>query len=210
MSMMLAGALKRTKRTMQNLERQFLNPLICKSMWRYLQFNPTKYGQDWKFVVNCSMGIMAKEMENQQLIQMLGFCPPESPAHAIVLKALFYNTASSEKRELKEAIDQLTAPPSPEQQQQQQAMQQLQMRQLIAEVQKLEAEVQNLTAQAGLNQAKTVHEMVNANLEDDRVEIEAANAATGAAKVHVAREGNEVKKEVAKSKPKPTSKGSNK
>lgn len=201
MSMMLAGALKRTKRTMQNIERQFLNPLIRKAMWRYLQFDPERYGTDYVFTVRSSMGIIAKEVENQQLIQMLGFTPPESPAHLIILKALFDNTASSEKKSLKAAIDSLMQPPSPEQQQMQQQMQLLQMQAAKAELEKVIAEAKKVAADAELSKAKTFHELVKADLEDDLVEIQAANAAIGAqkahvaaAQVHVAREKNQIDK----------------
>ena len=221
MSMMLAGALKRTKRTMQNIERQFLNPLIRKATWRYMQFDPERYGQDFTFVVKSSMGIIAKEVENQQLIQMLGFTPPESPAHGIILKALFDNTASSEKKQLKQAIDAMLQPPSPEQQQMQQMMQQLQIRAAQAETAEKEAKAKLAEAQAELAQAKTYHEYVNADLEDDHVEIAAAQTAIGAQKAHVAtaqvavanrkvdadiqksRESNDSRERTAKSKVKP-------
>lgn len=202
MSMMLAGALKRTKRTMQNIERQFLNPLIRKATWRYLQFDPERYGQDYVFTVRSSMGIMAKEVENQQLIQMLGFTPPESPAHLIILKALFENTASSEKKSLKAAIDSLMQPPTPEQQQQAQQMAQLQSQAAVAEIKKLIAEAEKVLAEVQLTKAKAFHTMVQADLEDDKVEILAANAAVGAqkakvseAQIHVAREGNQIARE---------------
>jgi hypothetical protein len=183
MSMMLAGALKRTKRTMQNLERQFLNPLIQKCVWRYIQFDPERYPKDYKFVVRSAMGIMAKEVENQQLVQMLGFVPPESPAHGIILKALFDNTASADKRELKAAIEALLAPPSPEQQQMQQQMQQLQMQTAAAQAAQLMAEVQKTQAEAELARAKTQLTLIQASLEDDKVEIQAAATAVGAEKV---------------------------
>jgi hypothetical protein len=202
MSMMLAGALKRTKRTMQNIERQFLNPLIRKATWRYLQFDPQRYGQDYVFTVRSSMGIIAKEVENQQLIQMLGFTPPESPAHLIILKALFENTASSEKKQLKAAIDSLMKPPTPEEQQQQKMMGDLQIKAAVAEMQELIAKAQKTLAEVELTKAKTFKTMIEADLEDDKVEILAANAATGAhkakvseAQVHVAREGNQIARE---------------
>lgn len=230
MSMMLAGALKRTKRTMQNIERQFLNPLIRKATWRYLQFDPQRYGTDYVFTVRSSMGIIAKEVENQQLIQMLGFTPPESPAHLIILKALFENTASSEKRALKASIDALMQPPSPEEQQLQKQLTDLEMKATMAEMQKIIAEAQKVLAEAELAKAKTFHTYVQADLEDDKIEIEAAKASTGAAKVHVdtdknriaresnqiaregqvidlqkSREGNESKEKQAANKPKPKS-----
>jgi hypothetical protein len=186
MSMMLAGVLKRTKRTLQNIERQFLNPLVRKSLWRYMQFDPDRYQRDYKFVVHSTMGIMAKEVENQQLIQMLGFTPPESPAHNIILKALFDNTASSEKAALKQAIAELTAPPSPQQVQMQQMMQQLQIRTAQAEAEKFEAQAALAQAQAQLAKAQSIHEIVEAQLAPEEMEIQAANAASAAHKAKIA------------------------
>lgn len=195
MSMMLAGALKRTKRTMQNIERQFLNPLIRKATWRYLQFDPERYGQDYTFVVKSTMGIMAKEVENQQLVQMLGFTPPESPAHMIILKALFDNTASSEKKALKASIDAMMQPPTPEQQALQQMQQELAIRAARAEVAEKEAKAQLAQAQAELAKAKTVHEYIEADLEDDRVDIEAAQTAIAAQDTKIAAQQIQVARE---------------
>lgn len=186
MSMMLAGMLKRTKRTMQNIERQFLNPLIRKASWRYMQFDPQRYGQDFKFVVASTMGIMAKEMENQQLIQMLGFVPPESPAHMIIVKALFDNTPSADKAQLREAIDQLMKPPDPQQQQMQQQMQQIQAQTLQAELTLTQAQGALAQAKAMLAQAQTQHEKVDTALEPEMMQIQAVNAAAGAHKAKIA------------------------
>ena len=100
MSQLQAGFIKRSKRTMQNLERQFLDPLIKKALWRMMQFDPGRYPADFEFTTNATMGIMAKEVENAQLINMLGFVPPDSPAHPILIQAIFDNSASANKKEL--------------------------------------------------------------------------------------------------------------
>lgn len=192
MSMLQTGMLKRTKRTMQNIERQFLSPLVRRSLWRYMQFDAERYPKDMKFVVKASMGIMAKEVENAQLTQLLGYTPPESPAHSIIIKAIFDNTASAEKAELKKAIEAMSQPPSPEQQQMQQMMQQLALAKLQAEVQEMQAKAAAAQAQARLAMAKAKREMVLADLEDDKVDIAAANAAIGAQKARMAEEQNEI------------------
>jgi len=198
MSMMQTGFLKRSKRTMQNIERQFLQPLVRRSLWRYMQFDPERYPVDMKFLVRASMGIMAKEVEMSQLNQMLGYTPPESPAHAIILKAIFENTASSEKAELKAAMDAMSAPPSPEEQKMQQMMQQLQLAMQQATVQKEQAEAMKAQAEAILAQAKAKREMVLADLEDDKVEIAAANVAVQAEHARIDREYIDVDREKAK------------
>jgi hypothetical protein len=213
MSMLQASFLKRSKRTMQNIERQYMQPLLRGMLWRYMQFDPGRYPMDVKFIIRASMGIMAKEVENAQLVSMLGFTPPESPAHGIILKALFDNTASAEKKELKEAVEAMLAPPSPEQQQEQQQMKQLQQQMLMAELRKVtaeatkaEAEAQKAQADAQLSMARAKHELVKAEFVDDNVEIQAGHLAIGAEQARiarenlaVAREGNQIKAK-AKSK----------
>ena len=202
MSQMQAGFIKRSKRTMQNVERQFLDPLIRKSLWRYIQFNPSKYRGDMKFVVNATMGIMAKEVENAQLINMLGFVPPDSPAHPVLIQAIFENSASANKKELAEAIKAMTAPPSPEQQQMSQMMQELSMKVAMANAQKEQAIAEKEAALAKkaladteLSLAKARHTDIQADLEDDMIEIQAANAVTAAEKTRVARATTEVQRE---------------
>lgn len=192
MSMMNSGFIKRSKRTMQNVERQFLAPLVRKALWRYMQFDPQRYPYDMKFLVNSTMGIMAKEVENAQLINMLGFVPQESPAHSIIVKAIFDNTASANKKELNEAITEMMRPPSEEQQQKQQQIEELQLRLELAKVSKEEAQARKFAAEAELALARAEHERVEADLEDDLVEIQAANASTAAEKARVQRLQTEV------------------
>jgi len=186
MSMMQAGFVKRSKRTMQNLERQFMNPLIRKALWRYMQFDPQRYPKDAKFLVHSSMGIMAKEVEGQQLTQMLGFVPPESPAHSILLKAIFDNTNSSEKGDIKKAVDAMLKPPSEEEQAMQQEQQKMQMEAQKQELRSLTLKNDKLESEIALNRAKTEEVIVDTELADDLVDIQAANAATAAQKARVA------------------------
>ena len=187
MSMLQSGFIKRSKRTMQNIERQFLNPLIQKCLWRYMQFDPERYQEDTRFVVHSAMGIMAKEVENSQLVQMLGFTQPGEPARQLIIKALFSNSVSSEKQELMQAVQQMMAPPSEEEQRLNAMMQEIQVQMAQQNLRKLTMEADKIAAEAVLAQAKAMHETVKADLADDMVEIQAANAATGAAKIHIDR-----------------------
>lgn len=200
MSMLNAGFLKRSKRTMQNIERQFLSPLIRRSLWRYMQFDPDRYPKDMTFRVKTAMGMMAKEVELQTLTGVLGYVPPESPAHKIILAAVMSNTASSEKDELKKAIDAMLQPPSPQEVQQQQEMQKAQADLLKAQLATEQAKAQEAQANAQLAMAKAKREMVLADLEDDKVDIAAANAAIQAEAVRVSRHQVEKKAEVDREK----------
>lgn len=181
MSQMNAAFLKRSKRTMRRIET-WLDKLITKSLWRYMQFDGKRYPADMKFVVNNTMGLMAREVENQQLVQMLGFVPPESPAHTLIIQALFQNTNSADKAVLKAAIEEMVKPPSEEEQQMQQMAQQLALEKEKEEVRKLKAGNDKLEAETQLALAKTKLTLTQEDLEDDKVDIAAANSAIGAEK----------------------------
>tara|TARA_R110000765_G_scaffold121534_1_gene217818 strand:- start:4879 stop:6813 length:1935 start_codon:yes stop_codon:yes gene_type:complete len=185
MSQMQAGFLKRSKRTMRNIETSFLQPFLRKSLWRYVQFAPTRYQQDYTFVPKATLGIMAKEVETQQLVQMLGFVPADSPAHPVLIQAIFSNTTSSEKAELQAAVEAMTQGPSEQEQQMQQMQQQMQMQAAQLELAAKQLENAKLEADIALVMAKTKHELVNTELEDEKIEIAAANTAIGAEKARV-------------------------
>lgn len=174
MSMIQGGFIKRSKRTMQNVERQFLDKIVQKSLWRYMQFDSERYPKDFEFQVNATMGIMAREFEQSTLIQMLNVIPPESPLHPVLIKGIVENSAAANKGEIMAAIQQMIKP-DPEKQKMQQMMQQLQIQQLQAETAKTQAEAEKAQAEAQRAMAQAQYEMVKADLEDDKVEILAAN-----------------------------------
>jgi len=191
MSQMNAAFLKRSKRTMRRVEK-YLGALVTKSLWRYMQFDSQRYTQDAVFKVNSTMGIMAREVENQQLVQMLGFVTDNPPIQNLIIQALFQNTASADKDTLRKAIEQMNQPPTEEEQQQAAIQKQLEQRMLKAQVEEQEAKVAKLQAEAKLAEAKAFGEMINAELEDDRLEIAAANAATGAEKARQTARQNDI------------------
>lgn len=155
---LMGGAfIKRARRTMQNIERNFLRPLVQKSMWRYVQFSP-QFPQDVSFTVSGTLGVMAREVEQQQLTQLLALVPNDSKPFFAMLRAIFDNSSVAQKGPVIGALDQmLNPPPNPEAQQKAQMMEQLQMRGMVAEVEekeanaaKAKAEAQKATAQAQL------------------------------------------------------------
>jgi hypothetical protein len=193
LSTLQSGFIKRSKRTMHNIERTFLTPLIRKSLWRYMQFDERRYPTDMKFRVDSAMGIMAKEAENALLTNMLGYVKEDSPAHPLIIAAIFENSASGHKAELAEAVRQMTRPPSPEQQKLAREMQQVRasLAKSEAQLKRLEVrekaeQVKKVIAETRLAQAKARRELVLASLEDDKVDIAAANAATAERKTRVA------------------------
>jgi hypothetical protein len=192
MSMMGGSFIKRSKRAMGNVERTFLTPFIRKSLWRYMQFDPQRFKKDVKFLPKATMGIMAKEVENAQLINMLGFLEPKSPEYNIVVKAIFDNSASANKAELNAAMEQMLAPPSPEEQKAQQEAQALQKEMVQLEVEQSKKDIEKTNAEIEKLQSETFKNKVMADLEDDKVDIQAANAVTGAEKARMGQAQNKV------------------
>lgn len=110
MSMMMGASIKRQKRTLANFQDQFLIPFIKKSAWRFMQFDPERYPvMDFKFVPASTMGIMAREYEMQQQIQMLSLLPPESKAFSIVLQQAYSLSSMPNREDIVAAIQELAA-----------------------------------------------------------------------------------------------------
>ena len=148
MSMMQSAAIKRQKRTLMNFQNTFLIPLINKCMWRKIQFDIDRYPvSDYKFIPYSTMGIMAKELEMTQMVQMLQTIPPDSAAYNVILLALFQNSSIHNRDQIVNALMQ-GEEPNPEEQQMQQEHMQLEMQQLQANVQKTVAEAKEEEAKA--------------------------------------------------------------
>jgi len=148
MSMMQSAAIKRQKRTLMNFQNTFLIPMINKAMYRKIQFDVDRYPvTDYKFVPYSTMGIMAKELEMQQMVQMLQAIPKDSPAFNVILLATFQNSSMHNRDQIVNALMQGDEP-NPEEQQMQEAHMQLEMQQLEANIAKTQAEAQEEQAKA--------------------------------------------------------------
>jgi hypothetical protein len=190
-SMIQSSALKRMKRTMWNLERQFLNPLIRKSSWRLMQFNSQRYPQDLEFVVRGSMGIVSREFEQSNLTALLSVVPPESPSYNIILKGVIELSGSPKRDELLKQIDQANQPDPKMQQMQEQEMQNsLEGARVGIDLDKAKTEVEK--AEVELIREKARHERIVADLEDEKIELQAANAVIGREKAKAAHESNRI------------------
>ena len=167
MSMMQSAFIKRSKRTMQNVSRQFLDRVIKRTAYRYMQFDPDRFPPfDPTFKVAAAMGIAAREFESAQLTQMMQIIPPDNPAFSVILDGLVENTSLSNKQQLKEAIE-ASRKPDPAQQQQQQ----MQMEAMQTELEKLKAEIKEINS-------KAVKNLADAQASGERNIIEAAKIAS--------------------------------
>ena len=142
MSMQQSAAIKRQKRTLMNFQNTFLVPLIQKSMWRKIQFDVERYPvNDYKFIPYSTMGIMAKELEMQQMVQMLQSIPKDSPAFDVILLALFQNSSIHNRDQIVQALMQGNQPDE-KQEELENIGNELQIQQLQANIQKTLAEAE--------------------------------------------------------------------
>tara|TARA_R110000822_G_scaffold14339_2_gene50627 strand:- start:221 stop:2185 length:1965 start_codon:yes stop_codon:yes gene_type:complete len=148
MSMMQAASIKRQKRTIMNFQENFLIPMIKKSAWRYIQFAPERYpAGDYQFIAYSSMGIMAKELEMTQMIQLLSMTQQGTPAFNIMLLGIFENSSMNNREELKQAIMQMSQP-DPKEAQLKEMVQQLELMKLQMEIEEMKAGATKDMAQA--------------------------------------------------------------
>jgi hypothetical protein len=159
MSMAQSASIKRQKRTLMNFQNTFLIPMINKSMWRKIQFDVERYPvSDYKFVPYSTMGIMAKELEMTQMVQMLQAIPKDSPAFNVILLSMIGNSSMHDRDKITASLSQGNQP-NPEQQQMQQMAMQLQMQQAQADIQKTLAEAEEEKAKAIKWQAEAAEKM---------------------------------------------------
>ena len=181
-SMSLGAIIKRHKRTLINFQESFIIPFIEKAAWRYMQFDPESYPvKDYKFSTSSSLGIIAREYEVTQLVQLLQTMPADSPLYPILIQSIIDNMSLSNREELKEALKQAQAP-SPEAQQMQQAVQESQMAfqkaqtdaltgqaaESMARAQKYAAEIQMMPEELQLSKLESITKNLPAGNKDDK------------------------------------------
>ena len=148
MSMMQSASIKRQKRTLMNFQNTFLIPMINKAMWRKIQFDVDRYPvTDYKFIPYSTMGIMAKELEMQQMVSMLQAIPKDSPAFNVILLAMLQNSSIHNRDAIVFGLQQ-GQQSDPQLEQMQQAALEIQMQQAQANVQKTMAEAEEEKAKA--------------------------------------------------------------
>ena len=168
-SMSLGAIIKRHKRTLINFQDNFLIPMVEKTAWRYMQYSPEEYPvNDYRFVASSSLGVVAREYEVTQLVQLLQTLGQDSPMYPMLVEAVIENMSISNRDELKARLQQMNQPNPAAQQAQQQALQ-LQQAQAQAQMQVLSAQAQKYSAEA----QKT---MVEAQLEPQVVQAKMAAA----------------------------------
>ena len=170
-SMSLGAIIKRHKRTLINFQQSFLIPFVKKAAYRYMQFDPENYPvSDYKFNASSTLGIIAREYEVTQLVQLLQTMGKESPLYNTLIQSVVDNMNLSNREELVAALQQASQP-NPQAQQMQQQVQQLQM-------QFQQSQTQALSAQAQESQARAAKLAAEAQAVPQELEIDKINAVT--------------------------------
>ena len=123
-----------------------------------------------KFVPTATLGIIAREYEQQQFIGLLQTLGPNTPVLPLILKGILNNSSLTNRYELMAALDQMSQP-DPQAQQMQQMQQQLTM-------QAAQAQVAVSTSQAEQNRAEATKLMTEAQLMPQEVQAKVIAATT--------------------------------
>ena len=169
--MSLGAIIKRHKRTLINFQQSFLLPFVSKAAHRYMQFDPENYPVAYyKFNATSTLGIIAREYEVTQLVQLLQTMQQDSPLYPVMIQSIIDNMNLSNLEELIATMQQAQQP-NQEAQQMQQAVQQAQM-----EFQ--QSKTAALMAQAQESQSRATKYAVEAKLAHEELKIDKINAIT--------------------------------
>ena len=171
MSMAVASIIKKYKRTLVNFQEDFLIPFIQKAAFRYMQFDPERYPSvDMNFIPTATLGIIAREYEQQQFIGLLQTLGPNTPVLPIILKGILTNSSLSNRYELIQMLDKMSQP-DPQAQEMQQVQQQLAL-------QAAQAQIAVQTTQAEQNRAEATKLSVEAQLMPQEVQAKMSASLT--------------------------------
>ena len=176
-SMSLGAVIKRHKRTLINFQQSFLIPFVKKAAHRYMQFDPENYPvADYKFNASSTLGIIAREYEVTQLVQLLQTMGQDSPLYMTLVQSVIDNMNLSNREELIAALTQ-AAQPNPEAQQMQMVAQQAQMQFQQSQTNALNAQAEESAARAQKLAAEA--QAVPVELEIDRISAVTRNLKEG-------------------------------
>lgn len=171
LAMAVSGIIKKNKRALVNFQEDFLIPFVQKAAWRYMQFAPDRYPvQDFEFIPSGTLGMVAREFEQAQMMAMMSTLGPNSPIVPLLLQGIVEYSSLPNRESLLQQLQQLTQP-NPEQQQAQQQATQLQLADAQATVQEKQARAQKAAAEAQ-------KASVEAQLMPEEVRAKIVNAAT--------------------------------
>ena len=148
LSITFSSILKKNKRTLVNFQDQFLIPFIEKAAWRFMQFDPENFPvQDWKFIPSSTLGMLAREVEQMQFINLMKTLGPDSPLVPILMRGVIETSSLANRKQLITMLEQQMQP-NPEQQKMQEMQQQLQFGLVQSQINDFNSQAQKQTAEA--------------------------------------------------------------
>lgn len=172
-SMLMGAFVKRSKRAIRNVDRNLLTPVIQKAMWRYMQFDPLRYPQDYKFQVKATLGIIAREVEAAQMSQLIGMLPEEAQKVKLTIsQGVIEHSTFANKAQVLKAINEFMQPPPPEVQEQQQMLADMNLQAAIAQAKQVVLENQKTVAEIRKILAEAQSAMRKGDMEDDKLILE--------------------------------------
>jgi hypothetical protein len=122
LSMALSGLMKKNKRALINFQEDFLIPFITKAAWRFMQFDPERYPvKDFVFLPVSTMGMVAREYEQQQMIGLMQTLGPTSPITPVLLQGIIQSSSISNREEIIATLQKMSQPDPAQAQLQQQS-----------------------------------------------------------------------------------------
>ena len=169
MSITLSSIIKKNKRTLVNFQDSFLIPFVEKAAYRFMQFDADHFPvKDYSFVASSSLGMLAREVEQLQMINLMKTLGPDSPILPILMQGVISNSSLPNKNALIAQVMQAMQP-NPEAQQMQQMEMQLQAALITAQT-------NDLNTKAGKQQAEAQQIAVETQLKPQEVQAKMAAA----------------------------------
>ena len=142
-----------------------------------MQFEPEEYPvQDYKFLASSTLGIIAREYEVTQLVQLLQTMKQDSPMYPMLVSSIIDNMNISNREELIARLEQAQQP-NPQAQQAQQMQLQVAMAKEQATAAALNAQAAEAQARAEKYRAETG--VIDYDAQTDRIKAVSSNLQEG-------------------------------
>jgi hypothetical protein len=142
-----------------------------------MQYDPDRFpAQDYKFIASSTLGVIAREYEVTQLVQLLQTLSNESPLYPLLVQAVVENMSLSNRESFLEMLKKANQP-NPQQQQMAEMDLQVKLAQAKAQIALLEAQAAESNARAA--KYTTEAQAVPVRLENDRIRAISANIQPG-------------------------------
>jgi hypothetical protein len=136
-----------------------------------MQFDPERYPSvDMTFIPTATLGIIAREHEQQMFIGLLQTLGPNTPVLPLILKGVLANSSLTNRYELMEQLDKMSQP-NPQAEEMAQVQQQLAM-------QAAQAQIAVNTTQAEQNRAEAQKLLTEAQLMPQEMQVKNMAAIT--------------------------------